>query len=54
MSSVLFYFSCLQDILVYFFMAHILKVSNMVEGLEQELADITDSGDFAAYQVSIL
>ena len=23
----------------------------MVEGLEQELADITDSGDFAAYQV---
>ena len=27
------------------------KVSNMVEGLEQELADITDSGDFAAYQV---
>ena len=35
-------------------MTHILKVSNMVEGLEQELADITDSGDFAAYQVSIL
>ena len=29
------------------------KVANMVEGLEQELADITDSGDFAAYQVPI-
>ena len=24
-----------------------------MEGLEQELADITDSGDFAAYQVLI-
>ena len=31
----------------------IVKVSNLVEGLEQELADITDSGDFAAYQVLI-
>ena len=51
MSSVLFSFSCLEE---FFFMAYILKVSNMVEGLEQELADITDSGDFAAYQVSIL
>ena len=32
---------------------HMFKVANMVEGLEQELADITDSGDFAAYQVPI-
>ena len=28
-----------------------LKVANMVESLEQELNNITDSGDFAAYQV---
>ena len=48
MSSVLSY------VVAFFFMAHILKVYNMVEGLEQELANITDSGDFAAYQVSIL
>ena len=27
------------------------KVDDMVEGLEQELEGITDSGDFAAYQV---
>ena len=30
------------------------KVANMVEGLEQELNSITDSGDFAAYQVDFL
>ena len=30
---------------------YMFKVSNMVESLEQELADITESGDFAAYQV---
>jgi len=30
------------------------QVANMVEGLEQELDDITDSGDFAAYQVALL
>ena len=35
------------------FINYMFKVANMVEGLEQELADITDSGDFAAYQVPI-
>ena len=41
--------SCLQQTAVN--RSDTFKVSNMVEGLEQELADITDSGDFAAYQV---